>query len=220
MKSFTALFLVFISVTFISAQPNSKNELQVTEFESATLVTEEQMDQAGVSITSKKTVYLKNYGKSMAQYIDETRNIKAINRVEESRKHTIVDGDVMISIDLDKMTGKKMPNLANQFFGDMNNADISQLGSKMMGAMNAERQEDGTMKIADLTCTRYIITSNMMGIETKTIECKYKGYNLYEESTGMGVKTLKKVISFKEGDPGPDSAWKPEPGVKIDEIRW
>ena len=60
----------------------------------------------------------------------------------------------------------------------------------------------------------------MMGIKTETIECKYKGYNMYEESNAMGVKTKKKVLSFKEGDAVPDSAWKPDPQAKIKEISW
>ena len=216
MKFLLLTFLISITIS----QSIAQEPLQLTEFKEATIESEENVEQANIVITTKKTTHLKNYGKSMAQYIDETRNIKMLNRVEKSRKHTIVDEDYMITIDLDKMKGRKMPNMAKEFLGNMNNADISKLGKEMMGALNADSKPDGTMKIANLTCNRYVITANMMGIETKSIECKYKGYNLYEESNSMGVKTIKKVTSFKEGDPGPASAWKPEPGVDLEEIKW
>ena len=200
---------------------NSQNpNLQLTEFEKATIVYEQETEQANIFIKSLITAYIKDYGKSLAQYIDEERDIRMINRKEKSRKHTIMQGEELISIDLDKMTGTTGRNLAKDFLGNMDNKQANQFGTEIMKMANAERKEDGTMNIAGVTCQRYIITSNMMGIETKTIECKYKGYNMYEESSGMGVKTKKIVTSFKEGDSGPDSAWKPEPGAKLKKVSW
>ncbi len=216
MKKTIFTFAITLLVASIAFSQNPK--LTLTEFEKATITYEEKVEQANIFITKKVTAHLKNHGKSMAQYIDEVRDIKMINRKETSRMHTIMDGDYIISIDLIKMTGKKIPNIAKDFLGNMDNKDAAQFGKEMMDLMKAETKEVGKMTIDDKVCIKYLTTADMMGIKTETTECKYKGYNLFEESNAMGVKTSKIVTSFREGDSGPASAWKPEPGVKIQEV--
>ena len=209
----------FIIILLSSANVFSQNpKLTLTEFEAATVTFKETVEQASIFVSKTVTAHLKNFGKSLAQYIEEERDIKMLNKKETSRMHTIMDGDYIISIDLIKMTGKKMPNIAKDFFGNMDNKDAGQFGQEIKDMMKAETKEIGKMTIDDKVCIKYLTTANMMGIVTESIECKYKGYNLYEESNAMGVKTTKIVTSFREGDPGPASAWKPEPGVKIQEV--
>lgn len=214
----TCLFsLILAFVISIEAQ----DDLKLSELKAYSYTSESKTEQAGIEIIEKITAYVKNYGKSVAQYIEETRNIKMLNRVETSSKHTIMDGDHIISIDLIKKTGIISKNISKDFLGNMTNKDANQFGKEMMDIMNAQTKKLGTKQIiADVTCEDYLTTSDMMGIKSETLECKYKGINFLEKSNAMGVIRTMKFMSFIEGDSGPESAWKPEPGVKLKEVNW
>ena len=176
------------------------------------------INQAFESVTKEK-IYVAAWGNREAHYKDESRNIKMINKKEESKSVSIMDGKWLINYDPDKKTGTKMANPFYDKFAGKSEKELQDFSKNISDAFGTNIKKTGTGEVAGKTCDIYEGTTDLGGIKSKSKMWIYKNFIMKQEGEGMGTKTIEVVTVYKEGA-APDSKLLTIPSnIKITEFK-
>ncbi|MDN5200894.1 hypothetical protein QQ008_05965 [Fulvivirgaceae bacterium BMA10] len=189
------------------------------QFPSAIVKLTRKVINAQMEILTEETLYIDDHGNREARYITEKRNIKMLNRIEESKSHSILEGEWITNIDLDKHTGVKMKYSA-EGFQNMSKKQMEQFAENIKDATGTEVIEKGKEKIADKVCLVTEAKTNMNGLISTTTQWNYKGFVMKSISNSMGTKIIEEVQSFQENASIPAKVFEVEKGVEVRTINY
>jgi hypothetical protein len=151
-----------------------------------------------VDIVTTEKIYVMNGGGKVAAYKHEKRNIKMLNKVEESRSVHIIDDKWLITYDPDTKEGTKMANTFTDQFSGMSQGQMEQFSKQMTDAMGTKTKEIGREEVAGKLCTVSEAVTNMAGMKQVTKTWMWKNYLMKSESEGMGSKISELVTKLEE----------------------
>ncbi|MEZ4887029.1 MAG: hypothetical protein R3E32_20025 [Chitinophagales bacterium] len=141
----------------------------------------------GTMNSGKETLYFDDYGRKEAKYTQTTVTVPGMNMKQTSNQLTIMDGDWIYSIDLDKKTGFKMkPEMLEKMAKNKGN-DLGKVGKEMLEQMGGKKVGEET--VLGKNCEIWEMSSfgtkiwiwnnlslknetNMMGMEIKQLATK------------------------------------------------
>ena len=151
-----------------------------------------------------ETLYFTDYGVREAKYT--TSEIKLAGITQKTNKVTILEREMIYSIDLDKRTGTKMKNpMYEKFVGK----DATEVGEKMMKSMGA--QKTGTEVILDKTCDVWEVKN--LGSKTWI----WNGIPLKTETKMMGMQMAITATQIEAEANIPKEKFEIPAGVKMTE---
>jgi len=216
-KIFLKLFLIsFFTLPFsvLNAQKG------LYEFETAYVEKTTTTTSSSVDVTTTEKIYITEHGKKSASYKTEKRNIKMLNKVEESSSVHIIDGDWIITYDPKTKEGTKMKNILSDKFKNMSEKDAEKMVKGMKDALKTETKDLGTETIMGKKCKVTQAVSNIAGMKTTAKTWAYKNFLMKSESEGMGSRVKEEVKVFKENEKIDNSKLTVPKDVKIKEVKF
>ncbi|HWN10146.1 MAG TPA: hypothetical protein VNO50_12920 [Pyrinomonadaceae bacterium] len=141
--------------------------------------------------SGKETIYFDKWGWREARYTNSELSIAGITRKEN--KLSIMDGDWVYNIDLERRTGTKVKNtLLPQFIdgAKKKGQNMTELGEEMLANMGG--QKVGTEQVAGKTCDVW---------ETKSLgskSCVWQGVTLKTQVNMAGMQITSTATRFEE----------------------
>jgi len=138
-----------------------------------------------------ETVYFDRWGWREAKYTNSELSIAGISRKES--KLSLMDGEWLYTIDLERRTGTKIKNtLLPQFIEAAKRKDqsMTEMGEEMMRNMGGEKM--GTEQIAGKPCEIWVMKK--MGSRT----CVWNGVTLRTEVTMAGMQMTSTARRFED----------------------
>ncbi len=216
-KIFLRLFLISFFILPFSILHAQKG---LYEFETAYIEKTTTTTSSGVDITTTEKIYITEHGKKSASYKTEKRNIKMLNKVEESSSVHILDGDWIITYDPKTKEGTKMKNVLSDKFKNMSEKDAEKMVKGMKDALKTETKDLGTETVAGKKCNVTQAVSNIAGMKTIAKTWIYKNFLVKSDSEGMGNKVKEEVNVFKEGEKIDKNKLTVPKDVKIKEVKF
>ena len=205
-------------ILFLTINTFAQGDYKKFKFENAYVKKITTSKMTGVEIETIQEIYIANYGKLIATYQTEKRNITMANMVEESKSVTIVDGVWSTTYDPETKTGTKIKLDMAEKFSKMSEGDIQKMAEQLKQSTNTETEDIGTKVIAGQTCTGTKATTNMMGMKNVSEIWMFEGFVMESNSTGSGVDVKEKVEKFILGADYDKTKLKVPSDVAIEEI--
>ena len=137
-----------------------------------------------------ETVYFDRWGWREAKYTNSEISVAGITRKEN--KFTILDGEWIYNIDLERRTGTKTKNpMLEKFIAAAKNQDksLTELGEEMMRRMGGER--NGTDTVAGQPCDIWVVK------QMASRSCVWNGVTLRTEATMGGMQITSTATRFQ-----------------------
>lgn len=217
-KSFFRLSLV--ALFLFSSMAALQTQADLYEFESAYIEKTTTTSGSGVDIIMTEKIYITEHGNKAASYQTEKRNIKKLNKVEESSSVHIVDGGWIITYDPKTKEGTKMKNALSDKFKNVSEKDAKKIAEDMKNALNAKSKDLGTETIAGKKCNVTETTSKIAGMEIIAKTWMYGNYVFKSESESFGNKVKEEVTFFKEGAKIDPEKFNIPKNVKIKQVKF
>lgn len=165
---------------------------------------------SGTMNLGKETTYFEDYGRREAKYTTTSVKIPGMNMEQTTNQLTIMDGDWMYSIDLDKKTGYKMkpPVLGDLAEGQKTN-DLGKVGMEMLEQMGGKKI--GEEEILGKKCEVWEIPSVNSKIWI------WKGITLKTETNIMGMEMNQKTTKLETNVSVPNEKFEIPGDVTISE---
>ncbi len=164
----------------------------------------------GTMNSGTETIYFDDYGRREAKYTKTTVSVPGVNIKQTSNQLTIMDGDWMYSIDLDKKTGYKMkPEMLEDMAKNQGTKDLGKVGKEMLEQMGGKKvgEEKVLGKNADVW--------EMSNMGTKI--WVWKGITLKTETNMMGMKINQTATKLEINVSVPDEKFEVPEDVSISE---
>jgi hypothetical protein len=190
--------LSLILFIFLSLNILGQKDFKKYGFESAYAKKTSTTKMAGVETETIQEIYIADYGRLMATYTTEKRNITMANMVEVEKSVTIVDGVWFTRYNPETRTGTKTKIDMAEKFSNMSEGDMQKMAEQMEQATGTETEDIGTKVIAGQTCTGTRATTNMMGMKNISEIWMYEDFIMESNSnsSGSGVDVKEKVEEF------------------------
>jgi hypothetical protein len=216
-KQIISLFscLLFI-INFSSILAQEK----LYEFESAYVKKKTTTTGSSVEVVTIDESYIYDHGKTSVTYKTEKRNIKSVNKTEESNSVIINNGDWIITYDPKTKAGTKRKNILAGKFKNLSDKDAKKMAAGMKEALNASTKDLGTEVVAGKKCKVTETSANIAGLKTVSKTWTYGNYVMKSMSESFGNKVEEIVIEFKEGIKFDESKIKVPKGIKLKEVKY
>jgi len=164
-------------------------------------------------------IYIAEWGLKEVHIKLEKRNIKMINKIDESNSVSIMDGKWMINYNPDTKKGTKMENPFYDKMSSLDQSTLQKFGEQMKGALNTTTTELPNENILGVDCKVTEAVSEIAGMKTTVKMWLYKNFGMKLQSDGMGTSTSEAVTVFKEGEKSGAEVFTVPPDVEITEAK-
>lgn len=165
---------------------------------------------SGTMNSGTETIYFDDYGQREAKYTTTTVSVPGMNIKQTSNQLTIIDGNWMYSIDLDKKTGYKMkPPMLEELAKGQSTDDLAKVGKEMLEQMGGKKI--GEEKILGKTAEIWEMAS--MGTKIWV----WKGITLKTETNMMGMEIKQSAIRLETNIPVSNTKFKIPDDITISE---
>lgn len=212
-KLFILSLLVFLSFTLYCQD----NNLKRYEFENAYAEKITKVVNTAFESETTEKIYIAEWGLKEVHIKHEKRNIKMINKTDESKSISIMEGKWMTSYDPDKKKGTKIEIPLYDNLSSLNQTQLQNFSEQMKGALNTTTTELPNENILGFNCKVTDAVSDIAGMKTTSKIWLYKNFVMKIESSGMGTSTSELVTVFKEGEKADNSVFTVPPDVNISE---
>ena len=214
------IFLFSFFLVLLFPQSFSQNKkIKRYLFENAYIEKTSTVISPAMESTTTEKIYITEWGNKEAHYKNEIRNIKMMNKKEESKSVSIVDGNWLINYDPDKKKGTKMKNPFYDKFAGKSEKELKDFSKNLSDAFGIDVKKVGTEKILGKTCDVMEGKTDLGGIKSKSKMWVYKSFPLKTDTEAMGTKTSEVAKVFKE-DFSPDGKFFIVPkNIKLTELK-
>ncbi|MCB0845103.1 MAG: hypothetical protein KDE26_17765 [Bacteroidetes bacterium] len=157
-----------------------------------------------VRVETRETLYYDQYGWKEVRLIHEKQKVSMMgfNQMNESFKLTIMDGENLATVDLEKLTGGLSKNAFYEDLADMTKAQEQKFAKGVSEGMNVKTEELSPEVVAGKTCqvTRVNTYLQVDTITMVTTMYQWKHIPLMSESKGMGSVIKEQAFKVEEGN--------------------
>lgn len=216
MHKYLSLLIVLLLPLFIYSQ--DKN-LKRYEFENGYAEKITKVVSSALESETIEKIYISEWGLKEVHIKHEKRNIKMINKIDESNSVSLLDGKWMINYNPDTKEGTKMENPFYDKMSSLDQSTLQNFGEQMKGAFNTTTTELPNENILGFDCKVTEAVSEIAGMKTTVKMWLFKNFGLKLQSDGMGTSTSETVTVFKEGEKPIESVFTVPTDVKITEAK-
>ena len=192
-------FLILIFGLFIIPFSHLYAQGNIYDFGSAYAKKKITTKGSSIEVVTIDESFIYDHGRISVTYKTEKRNIKMLNKVEESSSVIIKDGEWIITYNPKTKEGTKMKNIFKDKFKNLSGEDTKKMAEGMKDALKAETKDLGTEIIAGKKCKVSQTTTNIAGMKTVSKLWTYGNYIMKSVSESFGNTVEELVIDFKEG---------------------
>ncbi len=216
MRKHLSLLIVLLLPLLI--YPQDKN-LKRYEFENGYAEKINKVVSSALESETIEKIYIAEWGLKEVHIKHEKRNIKMINKIDESNSVSIIDGKWMINYNPDTKEGTKMENPFYDKMSSLDQSTLQNFGEQMKGALNTTTTELPNENFLGVECKVTEAVSEVAGMKTTVKMWLYKNFVMKLQSDGMGTSTSETITIFKEGEKSGNEVFRVPPDVKITEVK-
>jgi len=165
---------------------------------------------SGTMNSGKESLFFDNYGRREAKHTQTTVTVPGLNMKQTSNQISIMDGDWMYNIDLDKKTGHKMKApLLEELTEGQGTDDLGKVGKEMLKQMGGKKV--GEEKIMGKNCEIWEVE----GMGTKV--WIWNGLSLKTETNMMGMIVNQIVTKIETNISIPNEKFEVPQGITMTE---
>lgn len=214
-KNLPLLIVLFLPFCIYSQE----NNLKRYEFENAYVEKVTKVVSSALESETIEKIYIAEWGLKEVHIKHEKRNIKMINKIDESNSVSIMDGKWLTNYNPDTKEGTKMENPFYDKMSSLDQSTLQNFGEQMKGALNTTTTELPNENYLGVDCKVTKTVSEIAGMKTTVKMWLYKNFVMKIESDGMGTSTSELVNVFNEGENPGASVFTVPPDVKITEAK-